>query len=373
MTKRENLLRVIRGEKPAWVPCALNVGQWHLHHKKFGTLPPELAHMQTQTEVMRHLGCDLFTRNQAGVVDRLDGAAWQTITEAGPLGPCTTDTLRTPHGTLTRRTEEQTQYTSTYAVEDLVKDWAQDRRAYRWFLEHLNYSWDRSIFEQTRRLIGDDGVVMASLPHTPLKRLHIDFGLDGACLFIVDYPDEAQEICDLYWSRLWPVIREMAEDPRIEVICFGADNVDAPFYPPGEIVDRYWVKYIREATDLCHAHGKRVLVHACGKLHRLIPAFIAAGLDGLDGMAHPPFGDWTVEDAYAMPKGFIYDGGFSAREQVLMSDDEVRRFYDDFLPRLRGLDSFVFAAACQTAITTKWERIQLVAEICREHGGRPPA
>ena len=32
----------------------------------------------------------------------------------------------------------------------------------------------------------------------------------GACLFIVDYPDEAQEVCDLYWSRLWPVIQEMA-------------------------------------------------------------------------------------------------------------------------------------------------------------------
>ncbi len=371
MTKRENLLRVVRGEKPAWVPCALNVGQWHLHHKKFGTLPPELAHMQTQTEVMRHLGCDLFTRNQAGVLDRLEGTAWQTRTETGPLGPCTTDTLRTPHGTLTRRTEEQTQYTSTYAVEDLVKDWAQDRRAYRWFLEHLSYNWDQSIYDQTRRLIGDDGVMMGSLPHTPLKRLHIDFGLDGACLFIMDYPDEAQEVCDFYWSRLWPVVQEMAVDPRIEVVCFGADNVDAPFYPPGGIVERYWVRYIREATDLFHAHGKRVLVHACGKLHRLIPAFIAAGLDGLDGMAHPPFGDWTVEDAHAMPKGFIYDGGFSAREQVLMTDDEVRRFYDDFLPRLRGLDSFVFAAACQTAITTKWGRIKLVAEICREYGGRP--
>ena len=76
MTKRENLLRLVRGEKPAWVPCALNVGQWHLHHKKFGTLPPELAHMQTQTDVMRHLGCDLFTRNPSGIVDRLDGAAW---------------------------------------------------------------------------------------------------------------------------------------------------------------------------------------------------------------------------------------------------------------------------------------------------------
>ncbi len=371
MTKRENLLRLVRGQRPAWVPCALNVGQWYLHHRKFSSLPAELAGAQSHTDVMRWLDCDLFTRNPAGVQDRLEGAAWHTLTETGALGPRTTDTLRTPHGTLSRLTEEQTQYTASYAVEDLVKDWAQDRRAYRWMLERLTFSWDRGIFEQTLRLIGDDGVVMASLPHTPLKRLHIDFGLDGACLFIMDHPEEAQEVCDLYWSRLWPVIQELAADPRIECICFGGDNVDAPFYPPGEIIDRYWVRYLREATDLLHAHGKRVLVHACGKLHRLIPAFLAAGLDGLDGMAHPPFGDWTVEDACAMPRGFIYDGGFSAREQVLMTDDEVKRFYAEFFPRLQGLDSLVFAAACQTAITTPWERIKLVAEICRAYGGRP--
>jgi hypothetical protein len=371
MTKRENLLRLVRGQRPAWVPCSLNVGQWYLHHRKFGSLPAELAGAQSHTDVMRWLDCDLFTRNPAGVQDRLEGAAWHTLTETGALGPRTTDTLRTPHGTLSRLTEEQTQYTASYAVEDLVKDWAQDRRAYRWMLERLTFSWDRGIFEQTLRLIGDDGVVMASLPHTPLKRLHIDFGLDGACLFIMDHPEEAQEVCDLYWSRLWPVIQELAADPRIECICFGGDNVDAPFYPPGEIIDRYWVRYLREATDLLHAHGKRVLVHACGKLHRLIPAFLAAGLDGLDGMAHPPFGDWTVEDACAMPRGFIYDGGFSAREQVLMTDDEVKRFYAEFFPRLQGLDSLVFAAACQTAITTSWERIKLVAEICRAYGGRP--
>lgn len=371
MTKRENLLRLVHGEKPVWVPCALNVGQWFLHHRRFGTLPPELADAPGHTDVMRRLGCDLFTRNAVGVQERLEGAAWHTVTEAGPLGPRVTDTLRTPHGVLSRCTEEQTQYTSTYAVEDLVKDWPRDRRAYRWLLENLAFTWDRAELAAARRRVGDDGVVMAALPHTPLKRLHIDFGLDGACLFVLDHPEEAQEVCDLYWSRLWPVICEWAADPHLEVVCFGADNVDAPFYPPGGITDRYWVRYLREATDLFHAHGKRVLVHACGKLHRLKPAFVAAGLDGLDGMAHPPFGDWTVEDAFAMPRGFIYDGGFSAREQVLMTDDEVKRFYADFFPRLRGLDSFVFAAACQTAITTSWERIKLVAAISREYGGRP--
>lgn len=371
MTKRENLLRLLCGQRPAWLPCSLNVGQWFLHHRNFGSLPAELTDAADSIEVMRRLGCDLFIRNPSGVVDRLEGAAWVTVVETGALGPCTTDTLPTPHGSLSRRTETQTQYTASYAVEDLVKDWEQDGRAYRWMLERLTFRWDQGIYEQTLRHIGDEGVVMASLPHTPLKRLHIDFGLDGACLFILDHPEEAQEVCDLYWSRLWPVIRELAVDPRVDVVCFGADNVDAPFYPPGKIIDRYWVRYLREATGLFHAHGKRVLVHACGKLHRLIPAFIAAGLDGLDGMAHAPFGDWTVADAYAMPKGFIYDGGFSAREQVLMTDDEVKRFYAEFLPQLRGLDSFVFAAACQTAITTKWERIQLVAALCREFGGRP--
>ena len=53
LTRRENLLRVLHGEAPAWVPCALNLWQWYGHHPRCGTLPPELRETRDQVDALR--------------------------------------------------------------------------------------------------------------------------------------------------------------------------------------------------------------------------------------------------------------------------------------------------------------------------------
>lgn len=369
MTKRENLLRVIHGERPAWMPCSLNINQWYAHHKRFNALPEELAGTETSLDAMRILGCDIFIRNQGGVQEQLAGGRWDVQTVQGDLGPRTTHRVDTPHGTLQRISEYQDALTTAYEMEDLVKDPEQDLKAYRWLLEHTQYVWDRNIYQQSVKMVGEDGLVLAEVFTSPLKRLHMDMGLDGACLFMADTPELAREMCDIYWSRFFPAIEQMAKDPAVQILCI-SDNVDTPFYSPAVIAE-YWVPYMQQAADVLHRAGKKLIVHACGKLHQLIPAFKEAQVDGLEGMAHPPLGDWTCEDAHAMPKGFIYNGGFSAHEQVSMNDDQVQAFYESFFPRVKDLDSFIFAAACQTALTTPWERIKLVTQLARKHGGKP--
>ena len=369
ITPRENLLHLLRGDTPQWMPCSINVWQWFEHHRKFATLPPELAHATNRLDVMRHLGCDLFVRTACGVHAHHEGEPPQVTQEPGAMGPRHVTTIATPHGTLRSISEEQTQYTSNYQVEDLIKDWDTDRRALLWHEDRTRFGFDPTGFVKADGDVGDDGVVLCSLPATPLKHLHHVFGLDGACLFVLDHPDDAKALCDLYWSRLRPALSQLAEQPGVAAVCF-EDNVDTPFYPPG-IIDRYWVPYVREAADLFGERGVAVFVHACGKLHDLLPAFRDAGVSGLDGMPHPPLGDFTVEDAAALGDRFIYDGGFSAHEQVTMNDDAFDRHYERFFAELDGRRGFIFAAACQTAITTPWTRIQKAVATARAYGGAP--
>ncbi|MBI1338508.1 MAG: hypothetical protein GC164_16315 [Phycisphaera sp.] len=368
MTGRENILRLLSGEKPAWMPCSINVGQWFNHHRKFNKLPDELRDATCHADVLRALGCDVFIRMPSGVRAKSEGFEPHHETQQGELGPRHITTLDTPHGKLQSIHEDQTAMTSSYSVEDFVKEWGRDRKAYLWALERTAYHWHKPAFETSDAQAGDDGVPLCSLPCSPLKKMHSDLGLDHTCLFVLDHPDDAKLICDLYWERVMVALREVALDPRIHAVCI-EDNVDTPFYPPG-IIEEYWVPYLRQLTDLMHAHRKRVFVHACGHLKQLKPAFLEANIDGLDGMPHPPLGDWTADDSRSMPERFIYDGGFSAHEQVTMNDDEVERFYDGFFTDLKGHTRMVFAAACQTAITTKWDRIKQVVRIARDHGGR---
>lgn len=371
-TRKDNILAMLRGEKPRWVPCSINFNQWYQHHKKFNTLPAELAGTADYLDAMRVLGSDFFTRNVAtGVRHDYEGVEITRTTEPGNEGPRNITTYHTPYGKLRSISETQTRLTTSYQVEDLVKDWDAEGKAYMWLLERMRVQWDRATAYRTIDRIGDDGIAMIALEFTPLKHLHVVFGLDHACLFAMDHPDESRAICDLYWQKLWPVIEEVAADDRVHAgILMG--NIDTPFYPP-HFCDLYFTPYVKQATDLFERKGKRLLAHACGQLRGLIRIFQESGLHGLEGMAHPPLGDFRPADAWTVRKGFIYNAGFTAHEQVHKSDDELRQFYDNFFRELAGYPSFVFAAACQTTPDTPWDRIKRVVALCREHGGHPEA
>ena len=373
ITKRENLRRILRGESPAWVPFALNFRQWFQHHDDNDSLPEELAGGGDYLDAMKILDADIFSRNLGIGLQKeyVDGCAPQVETVDGQQGPRTITRWTTPHGELCSVSETQTAITASYEVEDLVKDWDRDGRAYLWIQERLRRTWDPAPFEAMDARVGDDGLVLVSLGNTPLKKLHVDFGLDGASFFMMDEPDAARTVCDLYWERTWPALQELAADDRIDAVIF-MDNVDTPFYPPA-LARLYWAPYVRQAVDLFEPAGKRVFVHACGQLRGLIDVFKECGVHGLEGMAHPPLGDFRIADAKQVHDRFIYNGGFSAHEQVTMTDDEVRTFYDAFFAELDGWPRFIFGAACQTAITTTWERIKLARDCCRLHGGRPAA
>lgn len=369
-SRRENLRRVMRGDDPVWTPCTINLSQWFDHRVYTNTLPSDLADAKDHIDAMRRLGCDIFSRNfDGGVVESFEGIEPEQITEPGRLGPRSITRFHTPHGILQRITEQQTQFSSSYEVEDLVKDWPRDRKAYLWLLERRRCRWKKERFTKVSGRVGEDGLAMIPLARTPLKQLHIDLGLDYSCMFVMDEPEDAKAICDLFWRTTRPVIEQIADDDAVEVACL-MDNVDIPFYPPA-LCGRYWTPYVRQAADLFASRGKRLFVHACGHLHRLKQTLIDSGVHGLEGMAHPPLGDWAVDDAKSMPAPFIYNGGCTAHEQVTKSDDEVRAFYRAFFEQLDGFPRFIFASACQTAITTPWERIKLVVDLCRDYGGQP--
>lgn len=366
MTKRENLLRVLRGQRPGWIPCSINFSQWYSHHRRFNTLPEELRSTDSYVAAMKVLGCDLFTRNvEGGYRESFEGVEVRRRSVDGEQGPRTIGEIDTPHGTLRRIDEDQASQSTSYVVEDWIKDWPREGKAFLWLMERLKCGWDQNVFAATEEAIGDDGVLMVPIGCTPLKFLHKYFGLDYACLFVMDEPEAAKTICEMYWQRIWPVLQEMAGHPRVAAAIL-MDNVDAPFYSP-ELCKRYWTPYVRQAADLFAGSGKRLFVHACGKLRALKSTFIESHVHGLEGMAHPPLGDWRPGDSLDMPEPFIYNGGFTAQEQVLKSDDEIVAFYDRLFAELGEFPRFIFGAACQTTVHTPWERIKRVVQLCREN------
>ena len=369
MTPRQNMLRVLAGQEPAWVPFAPNFAQWFRHHQRFGTLPPDLADCADYLDAMRAAGFDVFSRNIDGGVRDIDSAGPpQHKITAGPTGPRHLLEYHTPCGTLRSIRQEQTALTTEYEEENFVKDWSADGPAFLWFLNQRRYEWDESAFLETDRRIGEHGLVNIPVACTPLKFLHHYFGLDYSCIFAMDEPDAAEVICQTYWQKVRPVLEKIAAHPRTTSAIL-MDNVDTPFYSPA-LAARYWTPYVKDAAQIMRSAGKYLFVHACGKLAALCGAYAETGVNGLEGISHPPLGDWPIEQALACHKDFTFIGGFSAREQELMSDPQVRDFYATYLPKT-DRRRIIFASSCQTSVRTTWDRIRLVESIVRDWGGRP--
>lgn len=365
MTRKENLRLTLSGRKPQWVPFSPNFCQWFIHHKNFGLLPDELHGCADYIDAMKVLGCDIFSRNvDSGFrTENTRFKAAERITQAA-TGPRRTVEYTTPYGLLREIRQDQTAVSTTHQVEYFVKDWKRDGDAFRSFLEQCRYRWDEEAFAKTNAKVGDDGIINVHFGVTPLKMLHQYFGLEYTCFFVMDEPAAAKALCDYYWQeKIRPVLHALADHPQVESAIL-MDNVDTPFYAPF-LAEEFWTPYVKEAAEMMRKKGKSLFVHACGKLEGLSDEFAEARVSGLEGISHPPLGDWSVSDAQRCHDDFIFIGGFSAREQEGFSDQQVRDFYRDYLSTAKK-ERFIFASSCQTAIGTTWDRIKLVRDICRE-------
>lgn len=368
MTRKENLQRVLRGETPIWVPFAPNFNQWFVHHKKNGTLPPEIAEGD-YLDAMIVLDCDIFSRNvSGGFVDTFTGFEPIVTRTEEVIGPRSTTTYNTPYGSLRFVSQRIEAISSYHTMEYPVKDWARDGAAAMWLLEHREFTWDEEVFQQTNARIGEYGILNVPVMGSPLYALHHALGLDGACYFVMDEPEAAKKYCELYWEKARPLLSRLAKHPDVESVIM-MENVDSPFYSPSVVAD-YWTPYIKEAATLLRENGKYLFVHACGQLAGLADVFAESRVSGLEGVSHAPLGDWNIEGAKNCHPDFIFVGGFSANEQESLSAAEVREFYNSYLPASEK-ERIIIASSCQTAISTPWERIKLVRDICREWGGYP--
>ncbi|MDA3963652.1 MAG: hypothetical protein PF961_22930 [Planctomycetota bacterium] len=366
-TRRDNLLAVLRGEEPDWVPVSINCAQWFDHQQSLGTLPTELEGGDYIDALLR-LEFDIFSRNHDGGVRVRSAAPTRDESSETALGTRVTTIRDTPYGELRSVRQEQRAISCWHDEEYPVKDWATHGRAAWWAMEECAADWNEAVFTTVRDRIGEAGIFVVPCACTPLKHLHHLCGLDGACYAIMDHSEDVAAYADAWWRRcVWPSLERLAAHPLVDAVIL-MDNVDTPFYSPS-IATVLWTPYVRAATELMRVAGKTLWVHACGKLDGLCGEFAASGVTGLEGVAHPPLGDLEIATAHAIHPDFVYNGGFGAHEQN-GDEDTVRAFYRDFLARA-GRRRLIVASACNTAVQTPVERIRLVRDLIRDHCGFP--
>jgi len=109
-------------------------------------------------------------------------------------------------------------------------------------------------------------------------------GMENLYLKMYDAPELVdavlQHLVD-YYAAVSQRIFDAAAD-AIDVFFLGNDfgSQNGPLLSPAQF-DRFMRPHVARLIDLGHAYGLKVQLHCCGGFEPLIPAMIAAGLDGL--------------------------------------------------------------------------------------------
>ncbi len=204
----------------------------------------------------------------------------------------------------------------------------EDYKVAKYIVENTEYVADYFPIEQAMDWLGDDGVVLDNLPHSPMQMLAIDWvGSEGGRFFyhLADYPDLVE---DLYraLSRSRRAMYGIAAKSSAPITMCG-DNVDGFLLSP-RIFEKYFMPEYEEQAALLHKTGKLMAVHMDGRLASLKDLIAKTPIDIVEGFHPIPMGNLPLSEALAVwPDkatwigfpGAIYELGVRATEEFALT------------------------------------------------------
>lgn len=197
---------------------------------------------------------------------------------------------------------------SPWQTERLIKD-PDDYHVVQYIVEHTEYVSDYFPIEQAMDWLGEDGVVLSALPHSPMQMLMIDWvGSEGGRFYyhLADYPDLVEGLYAALVRSREPLYAIAAKAPAPIVLC--GDNVDGHLVSPRLFEEYFMPVYVAQASAL-HAEGKLMAVHMDGRVDNLKHLIARSSIDIVEALHPPPMGDLPLSEALAVwPEKAVWVG-----------------------------------------------------------------
>ena len=378
MTQKEQVLAVLNRQTPDRVVFSPNLWQWFAHNRNHGTLPAELSQCRSQWDVIRHLDTHVCSRNVycderrgwfGGLADPVYSGVQAEVREHTEGADLVVEkSYRTKKGTLTERLRYVHAESTLVQEKFLVDDYANQLDAMEELVRDRRWRFEPERFARAQAEVDDRGCVVAGELYSPLKLLHLLMGPADTTYLLLDHPERAAEILRCHEEAQLDLVRQMA-GAGVKVM-MSMDNLDTAFHPP-DYVEQYAASFYERAARCCHDYGARFFIHACGHQKDNLARIAGLGVDGLEGVSYPPFGDVELDEAMRLSGDtLIINGGISPIEyERLKTRAEVFASVRQLFERLRPYaHRFVFSASCNTPYTAPWDRIRDFRDAWKEYG-----
>lgn len=296
-TSRDNLKKVLNHQKPDWIPVTGHVDPSH------SLVDPDLAGLlgevqwrdESIVKFSRFLGLDIMDWYGAPV--RIRRRNVEITSERD--GNTTINTWHTPEGELTETIvnfHHDDGSRSSNRMEHLVKK-ADDLHALAAVFEDEIIESDPELIEQTRRrrrLIGDDGLLMGTMPGTPLGMMYrVYSGVANLCYLWADAPDALHDLCDVM-ERNYQEQMRVAALSDIDVFV-AVDDTSTTVISPA-MFEEFNMDLTDRRAGIAHEHDKFYFHHSCGHIRDLLPLYRQTDMDAVHAFTVPPIGNVTVPE-----------------------------------------------------------------------------
>jgi uroporphyrinogen decarboxylase len=123
------------------------------------------------------------------------------------------------------------------------------------------------------------GVIVRS-PGGVLEVLTELFGFEELCYQLADEPELVEETLEMTGTRMVRYFEICASHPKVDVLLHSDDwgFKSSTILSPAQLRE-YIIPWHKKVVDVCHKHGKPVILHSCGKLDAVMEDIIALGYD----------------------------------------------------------------------------------------------
>jgi hypothetical protein len=171
----------------------------------------------------------------------------------------------------------------------------EDYRILRFIIENIHYEPYYYALEDQLRRLGDDGIVIATLPYEPMQRLLVTWVGSRLYIDLRRNREEVEDVCNAlelkYEEELFPIA---AASPS-EVIAYGG-NIDSVLVSP-TMFESYYLPAYDKCWKAIRPEGKLLNVHMDGKLKALTELIAGSKVDIIEAVTPPPMGDLPLDRA----------------------------------------------------------------------------
>jgi hypothetical protein len=186
----------------------------------------------------------------------------------------------------------------------------EDYPAVKYIAENTEYLPDYFPLEQAADWLGEDGIMVDALPHSPLQMFLIYWvGSEGGSCFLhlADYPELVEDLLGAVSKSREPMYEIAAKSPAPASFC--GDNVDGGLLG-ARLFEQYCMPEYEKQAAILHRHGKLMMVHMDGRLDNIKHLIPRTPVDIIEAFHPLPMGDLPLDEARALWKDKVIWMGF---------------------------------------------------------------